>query len=202
MLPQYCYLSHILFPVTKAGTVLLFIDIQCSGLLMRSCKPAVRSSLPSAQSCPSWDWQTGLRSLCLAVLWLCKWAGWFDPFLATRATLKFLGWTWGHGSAFSVQLPACYACKGQNLHLELVIKTQQELINVRIADGLCGQGKKGWQVRTCSSGDCCALFPPWWLSSMIKEKISLTLAVVHVLKLFGVLASKPTSSCILLTCIC
>lgn len=67
-------------------------------------------------------------------------------------------------------------------------------MNVRIADRLCGQGERGWQVRTQSSGDCCALFPPSWLSSMIKEKILVIPAVVHVLKLFGMLMSKPTSS--------
>lgn len=94
----------------------------------------------------------------------------------------------------------CCACKGQNLHLEeLVIKTQQEMTNLRIADGLCGQGERGWQVRTCCSGGCCALFPPLWLSSMIKEMILVIPAAVHILKLFGMLTSKPTPSCIFLT---
>lgn len=55
-------------------------------------------------------------------------------------------------------------------------------------------------MRICSSGVCCALFPPLWLSSMIKEKILVIPAVVHVLKLFGTLMSKPTSSRIFLTC--
>lgn len=101
----------------------------------------------------------------------------------------------------SLHSSVCYVCKGQNLHLEeLVIKTQQEQMTARIADRLCGQGEGGWQVRTCSSGDCCALFPPSWLSSMIKEQILVIPAVVHVLKLFGTLKSKPTSSCIFLTC--
>lgn len=113
---------------------------------------------------------------------------------------SLFGRTQHYGLAFSAQLSMCCACKGQNLHLEeLVIKTQQEMTNLRIADGLCGQGERGWQVRTCCSGGCCALFPPLWLSSMIKEMILVIPAAVHILKLFGMLTSKPTPSCIFLT---
>lgn len=90
--------------------------------------------------------------------------------------------------------------KGQDLHLEeLVIKTQQELVNVRVEDRLCGQGERGWQVRTCSSGGSCALFPPLWLSSAIKGKILKIQDIVQVLKLSEMLTSNCTPSYAFLT---
>lgn len=63
------------FCFCRKATMLLFIDTQCSGFEARSCKTIVRSSLPWAQSCPSWDWQTGLSSLHPAVLWIREWTG-------------------------------------------------------------------------------------------------------------------------------
>lgn len=83
--------------------------------------------------------------------------------------------------------------KDRNLHLEeLVIKTQQEPVNVRIEDRLCGHGDRGWQVRTCSSGGYCAVFPPLWPSSTIKGKTLKIQDTVHVLKLFEMLRSNCT----------
>jgi len=48
--------------------------------------------------------------------------------------------------------------------------------------------------------DLCAYFPPLWLSSVIKERTSVSPAAAHGLKLFGMLMSKCTSSCIILRC--
>lgn len=183
----------------RKARMLLFIDMQCSGLWMRSCKTAVRSRLSRAQSCPSWDWQS-VWAVC--ILLSCGYVDGRVVWSISPLELlwSLLGQTQHGGPAFSVQLSACYACGGQNLHLEeLVIKIQQDPMSVRIADGLCGQGERGWQVRTCSSGDCCVLFPPSQLSSMMKERIIMIPAVVHVLKLFGMPMSKPTLSCVFLT---
>ncbi|KAF4796011.1 hypothetical protein TURU_086461 [Turdus rufiventris] len=64
--------------------------------------------------------------------------------------------------------------KGQDLHLEeLVIKTQQELVNVRIEDKLCGQAIKG--------------------------KILKIQDIVHVLKLSEMLTSNCSPSYTILT---
>lgn len=166
---------------------------------------AVRSHLLKAQSSPFWNWQTGLNSLHCAVLWIREWAERFDLSCPTRGSLKS---PWPAPALWACFLcaavSACYACKGQNLHLEeLVIKTQQEPVNVRIEDRFCGQGERGWQVRTCSSGGYYALFPPLWLSSTIKGMILKIQDIVHVLKLSEMLMSNlypiiylPDISCV------
>lgn len=97
----------------------------------------------------------------------------------------------------------CNAHKGQSCHLEeLVIKTHQELVNIRIADGLCGHRRERVASENRQFWDLCAYFPPLWLSSVIKERTSVSPAAAHGLKLFGMLMSKCTSSCIILRCYC
>lgn len=63
------------------------------------------------------------------------------------------------GSALCTALCVrCDAHKGQSCHLEeLVIKTHQELVNIRIADGLCGHRREGGKWQQAVLGSLCLL---------------------------------------------